>query len=87
VGGLAYSSVASPYYRETVVVQQSPTVVTQPVIVQQPAVVQTTPTVVSAPVQQTQNIWIEGQYVNQVQADGSTIRVWSPGHYEQRIVQ
>ena len=42
--------------------------------------------VVSAPVTQVQNVWVEGRYVDQVQANGSVIRVWSPGHYEQRTV-
>ena len=66
----------------TVVVQQ-PAVVTQPVVVQQPA-----PVVVQQPapvvVQQPQQVWVEGRYVDQVQANGSTVRVWQPGHYEQR---
>jgi len=35
VGGLACNAVASPYYRDTVVVQSTPTLVTQPVVVQQ----------------------------------------------------
>ena len=62
----------------TVVVQPTPTVVTQPVVVQQPVVTQ--PVVV----QQPQQVWVEGRYVDQVQANGSTVRVWQPGHYEQR---
>ena len=66
----------------TVVVQQ-PAVVTQPVVVQQPA-----PVVVQQPapvvVQQPQQVWVEGRYVDQVQANGSTVRVWQPGHYEVR---
>ena len=63
-------------------------VVPQPVVVSQPVI--TTPVVtqpvVSAPVTQVQNVWVEGRYVDQVQANGSVIRVWSPGHYEQRTV-
>ena len=80
IGGAITSTIidTSP----TVVVQQ-PAVVTQPVVVQQPA-----PVVVqqSAPVvvQQPQQVWIEGRYVDQVQANGSTVRVWQPGHYEVR---
>ena len=27
-----------------------------------------------------------GRYVDQVQADGSTVRIWQPGHYEQQTV-
>ena len=75
VGGLVYDAVTAPY-RSTVVVSPtvvSPTVVTQPVVVQQP-------------VTTVQNVWVEGRYVDQVQANGSVIRVWQPGHYEQRTV-
>jgi hypothetical protein len=65
------------------VVVQQPAVVTQPVVVQQPA-----PVVVQQPapvvVQQPQQVWVEGRYVDQVQANGSTVRIWQPGHYEQR---
>ena len=72
VGGVVGTVVGNTLVapRETVVVQQ-PTVVTQPVVVQQPAV---------------QTVWIEGRYVDQVQANGSVVRVWQPGHYEQRTI-
>ena len=76
IGGAITSTIIAP--RETVVVQPTPTVVTQPVVVQQPVVQQ--PVVV----QQPQQVWVEGRYVDQVQANGSTVRVWQPGHYEQR---
>ena len=76
IGGAITSTIIAP--RETVVVQPTPTVVTQPVVVQQPVVTQ--PVVV----QQPQQVWVEGRYVDQVQANGSTVRVWQPGHYEQR---
>ena len=76
VGGAIGSAIIAP--RETVVVQPAPTVVTQPVVVQQPVVQQ--PVVV----QQPQQVWIDGRYVDQVQANGSTVRVWQPGHYEVR---
>lgn len=55
----------------------SPVVVTTPVV--------TTP-VVTTPIVTTQNIWVEGRYVDQVQPNGVIIRVWQPGHYEQRTV-
>ena len=93
VGGAVGTALARPYYRETVVVQPAPTVVTQPVVVQQPLVVQQPqpvivqqpqPVVVQQPVPQTTTVWVEGRYVDQVQANGSTVRVWQPGHYEQR---
>ena len=87
VGGVVGTTLARPYYSETVVVQSSPTVVTQPVVVQQPAVVTQPvvvqqPTVVQQPVVQRQPVWVEGRYVDQVQANGSTVRIWQPGHYE-----
>ena len=75
VGGVVGSTLVRPYYSETVVVQPTPTVVTQPVVVQQPTVVQ-------QPVVQRQPVWVEGRYVDQVQANGSTVRIWQPGHYE-----
>ena len=52
-------------------------VVTAPVVV--------TP-VVTTPVYTTQTVWVEGRYVDQVQANGIVVRVWQPGHYEQRQV-
>ena len=88
VGGVIGGAVASTIIdtSPTVVVQQ-PAVVTQPVVVQQPAVVQQ-PVVVQQPapvvVQQPQQVWVEGRYVDQVQANGSTVRIWQPGHYEVR---
>ena len=85
IGGAVASTVIAP--RETVIVQQpAPTVVTQPVVVQQPAVVQQPVVVQQQPVvvQQPQQVWVEGRYVDQVQANGSTVRIWQPGHYEQR---
>ena len=81
VGGVVGTTLVRPYYSETVVFQPAPTVVTQPVVVQQPAVV-TQPVVVPQPVVQRLPVWIEGRYVNHVQANGSTVRIWQPGHYE-----
>jgi len=83
VGGLTYSALATPVYRETVVVQPTPTVVTQPVVVQQPTVV-TQPVVVQQPATTVQNVWVEGAYIDKVQPNGTTVRVWNPGHYELR---
>lgn len=89
VGGLAGGIIANAVAQPTPVVVSQP-VVTTPVVVQQPVVV-SQPTVVSqpvvaAPVTQTQNVWVEGRYVDQVQANGTVVRVWNPGHYEQRTV-
>ena len=72
VGGLVYD-----------VVTPAPVVVTTPTVVTTPIV--TTP-VVAAPVYTTQNVWVEGRYVDQVQPNGTVVRVWQPGHYEQRQV-
>jgi len=33
-------------------------------------------------VAQPTRVWVEGRYVDQVQANGSVVRVWQPGHYE-----
>ena len=66
----------------TPTVVAAPTVVTTPVVT--PPVV--TQTVVAQPVQTVQNVWVEGRYIDQVQANGTVIRVWQPGHYEQRTV-
>ena len=76
VGGLVYEAV-KPHPQ---VVTPAPVVVQQPVVIQQPTVVQ-------EPVYQMQNVWVEGRYVDQVQSNGTVIRVWQPGHYEQRQVQ
>jgi len=94
VGGVVASSIVSP---APVVVTQpvvtTPVVVTQPTVVAQPVVAQpvvTQPvvqqTVVSQPVSTTQSVWVEGRYVDTVQANGTVVRTWQPGHYEQRTV-
>ena len=54
-----------------------PTVVTAPVV--------TTP-VVATPVYTTQQVWIPGTYVDQLQPNGTVVRIWQPGHYETRQV-
>ena len=75
IGGALVDAVVSP----------APVVVQQPVVVPQPVVVQP-PVVVPQPVYVTQNVWVEGRYVDQVQPNGTVLRVWQPGHYEQRQV-
>ena len=85
LGGLVASAVSTP---APVVVTPAPTVVTPaPVVVQQPVVVQSAPVVVQQPVYQTQNVWVEGRYVDTVQPNGTVLRTWQPGHYEQRMIQ
>lgn len=71
MGSIVHNAITTPAVTETVVVQQ-------PVVVPQPVVVQ--------PTTQVQSVWVEGRYVDQVQANGSVIKVWQPGHYEQRTV-
>ena len=89
VGGVIGGAVARTIVEPAPVVVTTPTVVTTPMVVTQPAVV-TQPVVVQpavvTPVTQVQNVWVEGRYVDQVQANGVVIRVWQPGHYEQRTV-
>lgn len=83
IGGVVGGAIINNTYRY-------PTVVTTPVVttpvVTTPIVttpVVTTP-VVTTPVVQT--IWVEGRYVDQVQANGSIVRTWVPGHFEQRTI-
>ena len=84
LGGLVASAVSTP---APVVVTPAPTVVAPaPVVVQQPVVV-SQPVVVAQPVYQTQNVWVEGRYVDTVQPNGTVLRSWQPGHYEQRTIQ
>ena len=52
-----------------------------------PVVVTPAPVVVApTPVVTTQNVWVEGRYIDQVQPNGTVLRVWQPGHYETRQV-
>lgn len=84
VGSAIYDAVTYPRYASSVVVTPAPTVVAAPapvVVQQQPVVVQQQPVVVQQPV--VQSVWVEGRYVDQVQANGTVVRVWQPGHYVQ----
>ena len=80
VGGAVYNAIATDP-----VIVTTPTVVSTPAVVTTPTVVTTAPTVV-APVTTVQNVWVEGRYVDQVQGNGTVVRIWQPGHYEQRTV-
>ena len=85
LGGLVASAVSTP---APVVVTPAPTVVTPaPVVVTPAPVVVSQPVVVQQPVYQTQNVWVEGRYVDTVQPNGTVLRTWQPGHYEQRTLQ
>ena len=72
VGGMLYDAIEPSPRVVTTQVVTTPVVVTQPVV--------------AAPVATVQNVWVEGRYVDQVQPNGVVIRVWQPGHYEQRTV-
>ena len=87
LGGLVATAVATP--PPPPVVTPAPVVVTPAPVVVQPApvVVAPTPVVVQQPVYQTQNVWVEGRYVDTVQPNGTIVRTWQPGHYEQRTIQ
>ncbi len=78
-----------PYVAPVVVAPTPAPVVVQqpaPVVVQQPA-----PVVVQQPAghyeTQVQNVWVEGQYIDQTTPQGTVVRTWQPGHYEQRQTQ
>lgn len=81
-GGVVGGIIGTTISRPAPVVVTTPTVVTTPVVTT-PVVTQT---VVEQPVTTVQNVWIEGRYVDQVQANGTVVRVWQPGHYEQRTI-
>lgn len=83
VGGVVGGVVSRAVVEPAPVIVTTPTVVTTPAVVTTPVVVQ--PTVVT-PVTQVQNVWVEGRYIDQVQANGTVVRIWQPGHYEQRTV-
>lgn len=86
VGGVIAGGLTRAIVDPAPVVVTTPTVVTP--VVAAPVVAPTVVAapVVTAPVTTTQNVWVEGCYVNQVQANGAVIRVWQPGHYEARTV-
>ena len=82
IGGALYGAVAAPP-----VVVSTPTVVTTPAVVTTPTVVTTTPvvtvpTVVTTPVVTAPRVWVEGRYIDQIQPNGTVVRIWQPGHYE-----
>ena len=74
------------------IVAPAPVIVTPaPVVVapQPQVVVQTPPPVVATGHYETrvQNVWVEGRYIDQTTPQGSTVRTWQPGHYEQQQTQ
>ena len=85
VGGLAGGVLANTLLEPRPVVVTTP-VVAAPAVVSTPVVVAAPTVVQTVPVTTVQNVWVEGRYVDQVQANGAVVRVWVPGHYEQRTV-
>ena len=86
-GILGAGLIASAIYNAThpaPYVAPAPVVVQQPVGVQQPVVQPIVQPVVQPPV--VQNVWVEGRYVDQQNGAGQVVRVWQPGHFEQRQV-
>ena len=81
VGGLVGATVARTVIEPATTIVTAPAVVT-PVVTATP-VVTTAPVVVETPVvTATQQVWVEGRYVDTVQPNGTVVRVWQPGHYE-----
>ena len=81
VGGVVGGVIADTILpRPAPVVVASP-VVAAPVVAPAPVVVQPAPVVVQP---QPQTVWVEGRYVDQIQPNGTVVRGWQPGHYEQR---
>lgn len=78
-GAIVGAAVVESLRPDPVVVTPAPVVVPQPVVVHQPVVA-------VQPVTQVQNVWVEGRYVHRRDAHGRMVRVWEPGHYEQRTV-
>jgi hypothetical protein len=72
VGGVIADAIVAPAVVASSVVT-APTVVTTPVYAPQP-------------VYSSQQVWVPGAYVDQVQPNGTVVRVWQPGHYETRSV-
>ncbi len=73
-----------------VVVAPAPVVVTPAPVVVQPAPVVVTPQPVVTTghyENRVQNVWVEGRYIDQTTPQGTVIRTWQPGHYEQQTVQ
>ncbi len=75
VGGVLTDAIVGPRVITAPVVTTP--VVTTPVV---------TAPVVATPVYTTQQVWVPGAYVDQVQPNGAVIRIWQPGHYETRQV-
>ena len=93
--GILAGSIIDAVAPRTTVVYPATTTYVAPVtttyVAPAPTVVQPVTTTVVQPagqyVTQQQQVWVEGCWVNQVQANGAVVRVWQPGHYETRSTQ
>ena len=91
--GIIAGSIVDAMYPRSTVVYPTTTYVAPTTTYVAPAttVVQPVTTTVVQPagqyVTQQQQVWVEGCWVNQVQANGAVVRVWQPGHYETRSTQ
>ena len=83
--GLVASAIYDATHPRPVIVESAPVVVTPAV---QPVVVTPAPVVTTGHyVTQVQNVWVEGRYIDQTTPQGTIVRVWQPGHYEQQSTQ
>ena len=90
--GLLASTIYDATHPRPYVVEPAPVVVTPaPVVVapQPQVVVQTPPPAVVTGHYETrvQNVWVEGRYIDQTTPQGTIVRTWQPGHYEQQQTQ
>ena len=83
--GLVASAIYDATHPRPVIVESAPVVVTPAV---QPVVVTPAPVVTTGHYEtHVQNVWVEGRYIDQATPQGTIVRVWQPGHYEQQSTQ
>ena len=83
--GLVASAIYDATHPRPVIVESAPVVVTPAV---QPVVVTPAPVVTTGHYEtRVQNVWVEGRYIDQATPQGTIVRVWQPGHYEQQSTQ
>lgn len=74
--------ITQPRYAAPAPIVVGKPVATTPVSLQQPIVIQQP--VGAKPEPKNATVWVEGRYVDQKKPDGTVVRTWQPGHYEQR---
>ena len=83
--GLVASAIYDATHPRPVIVESAPVVVTPAV---QPVVVTPAPVVTTGHYEtRVQNVWVEGRYIDQATPQGTIVRTWQPGHYEQQSTQ